>query len=423
MEGGGIAPSDQSAVRRARARRGWWRKLLLYAAGTAVVAAVAWGFWPRPSQVEAGVVTRGPLTVAVLEEGKTRIRHRYTISAPVAGMLGRVPLRAGAAIRAGETVLASIEAASSGFLDPRTIAQGEAAVRSAEAARMLRESEFERAKEALELARKEFARVDELLKTRSVSVDAWDAAENRVKLLMREVNSAEFAIRVAEFEAAQAKAALLPVSALDLTATEPLRIVAPVNGFVLQVFEESARVVTQGTPIMEVGDLRDMEAEIELLSSDAVAVAPGAMVSIEQWGGGEPLRGRVSLVEPGGFTKISALGVEEQRVRARVDFLDPLPPGRELGDRFRVEARIVTWHGDNVLQVPSGALFRRGRDWRAFVIEGGRARARTVRVGHNSGTAAEVMSGLTEGETVVVHPPDGITDGVSVAVEDQDGRE
>jgi HlyD family secretion protein len=412
-----MPPSDQPAVRRRRSRRGWWRRLVLYACGAAIVGAVVAGFWPKPSQVEAGVVTRGPLTVSVLEEGKTHIRHRYTISAPVAGMLDRVPLRAGAPIKAGETVLATIDAASSGFLDPRTRAQGEAGVRSAEAAKMLRESEFERAKEALELARKEFARVDELLKTRSVSVDAWDAAENRVKLLIREVNSAEFAIRVAEYEAAQAKAALLPVSALEPATTEPLRIVAPIDGFVLQVYEESARVLTQGTRIMEVGDLRDMEAEIELLSSDAVAVTPGANVSIEQWGGGEPLRGRVSLVEPGGFTKISALGVEEQRVRVRVDFLDPLPPGRELGDRFRIEARIVTWHADDVLQVPSGALFRRRGDWMAFVIEGGRARLRTVSVDHNNGSAAEVTSGLTEGQTVILHPPDTVAEGASVTVE------
>ncbi|MFZ7126160.1 MAG: efflux RND transporter periplasmic adaptor subunit [Desulfobacterales bacterium] len=173
--------------------------------------------------------------------------------------------------------------------------------------------------------------------------------------------------------------------------------------------------MTPGDPIMEVGDPNDLEAEIELLSSDAVAVSPGADVSIEQWGGETPLRGRVSLVERGGFTKISALGVEEQRVRVRVEFLDPFPPGRELGDRFRVEARIVTWHGDDVLQVPAGALFRRGGDWMVFVVENGKARLRTVDIAHNNGIAAEVRAGLSLQDSVIVYPPDGVTDGASVS--------
>src|SRR5215468_885975 len=177
----------------------------------------------------------------------------------------------------------------------------------------------------------------------------------------------------------------------------PLQILAPVDGYVLNVYEESARVVTPGMPIMEVGDPQDLEAEIELLSSDAVGVTPGAEVSIEHWGGDAPLRGRVSVVERGGFTKVSALGVEEQRVKVRVDFLDPLPPGRELGDRYRVEARIVTWHGDNVLQVPTGALFRRGNEWMTFTIKERKARLRKIKIAHNNGVDAEVRSGLSEG--------------------------
>jgi HlyD family secretion protein len=165
---------------------------------------------------------------------------------------------------------------------------------------------------------------------------------------------------------------------------------------------------------MEVGDPNDIEAEIELLSSDAVGVAPGAEVSIEQWGGDAPLRGKVSVVEPGGYTKISALGVEEQRVKVRVDFLDPLPPGKSLGDRYRVEARIVTWRGEKVLQVPTGALFRRGGDWMTFTLDGSTARQTKVEIAHNNGTAAEVRSGLTEGQRVIVHPPDSVADGASV---------
>jgi len=168
-------------------------------------------------------------------------------------------------------------------------------------------------------------------------------------------------------------------------------------------------------PIMEVGDPQDLEAEIELLSSDAVGVAPGADVSIEHWGGESPLRGRVSLVEPGAFTKISALGVEEQRVKVRVDFVDPAPPGRDLGDRYRVEARIVTWRGNGVLQVPTGALFRRGNDWMTFAVKEGKASLRRVEISHNNGVDAEVHSGLSEGDAVIIHPRDSVHDGASVS--------
>jgi len=179
--------------------------------------------------------------------------------------------------------------------------------------------------------------------------------------------------------------------------------------------EESAKVITAGMPIMEVGDTNDLEAEIELLSSDAVAVQAGAEVTIEQWGGDKPLRGKVSIVEPGGYTKVSSLGVEEQRVKVRVDFLEPLPPGTFLGDRYRVEARIVTWHGESVLQVPTGALFRRGGDWMTFLYAGGKARLTKVEIQHNSGVAAEIRSGLSEGQKVIIHPPDAVADGAKVA--------
>ena len=191
---------------------------------------------------------------------------------------------------------------------------------------------------------------------------------------------------------------------------------APVNGFVLTVMEESARAVTPGLPLMEVGDPNDLEAEIELLSSDAVSVQPGAEVSIEKWGGEAPLRGRVSLVEPGGYTKFSALGVEEQRVKVRVDFLEPPPAGTWLGDRFRVEARILTWQADNVMQVPSGALFRKGDEWMTFLFEDGKARAVRVTTRHNNGLTAEITGGLAVGQTVLLHPPDKVVDGTAVVL-------
>jgi HlyD family secretion protein len=408
--------SKPAASRTTRSQRGRWRKFVPYVIAVAILAAVVAGLRPKPITVETASVTRGPLLVTVFEEGKTRIRHRYVISPPVAGFLNRVELRAGAPIKAGETVLATIRAEPSGFLDPRTRAEAEARAKAAETTRMQRQAEVDRANASLELAGKEFTRADALRKTGAIATQQWDSAENRVQVLTRELRASEFALRVADFEVAQAHAALLQASEPTAEQSEPLKIISPVDGYVLNVYEESARIVTPATPIMEVGDPRDLEAEIELLSSDAVGVEPGADVSIEQWGGEAPLRARVSVVEPGAFTKISALGVEEQRVKVRVDFLDPMPPGRELGDRYRVEARIVTWRGVDVLQVPTGALFRRGSDWMAFVVENGKAVLRKVEITHNNGVAAEVGSGLSQDDVVIIHPPDAVKDGAAVAV-------
>jgi HlyD family secretion protein len=285
---------------------------------------------------------------------------------------------------------------------------------------MQRGTQVERAKASLMLAEKEMARAKELKQSGAIATKEWDSAESQVNVLTRELNASEFALQVAEFEYAQAQATLqMQAKSPTTDKVEPYKIISPVNGFVLNVFEENSRVVAPGTQIMEVGDPNDMEAEIELLSSDAVGVQPGATVSIEQWGGDHPLRARVTVVEPGGFTKISALGVEEQRVRVRVDFIDPLPPGKFLGDRYRVEARIITWHSESVLQVPTGALFRRGGDWMTFLVDGGKARLAKADIAHNNGTAAEVTGGITKGQTVIVHPPDAVSDGHAVKARSQ----
>ncbi len=385
--------------------------MLLWVVIAALAAALGASLRPRPVQVELAVTQTGPLTVSVLEEGKTRIRHRYVVAAPIAGMLERIALRAGDRLEAGKTVLATIQPTPAGFLDPRSQAEAEARVQMAEAAQRQRQAQLERAQAALEMAEKEKTRVTRLQKDGAVSLRELDQAANLVEVLMREVRAAEFALEVSVFEIAQARAAARQAGTLTDETSEPITLLAPVSGFVLNVLEESARPVTPGLALLEVGDPADLEAEIEMLSGDAVAVHPGAEVSIEQWGGERPLRGKVTMVEPGGFTKFSALGVEEQRVKVRVDFVDPIPPDRTLGDRFRVEARIVTWHGESVLQVPAGALFRRGNDWMAFVYEHGRARATKVDIGRHNGVAAEVLSGLSPGQQVILHPPDAVADG------------
>jgi HlyD family secretion protein len=387
------------------------RKLIIYTLMALLAVAVVIGLWPRPTPVDTAAVVRAPLTVSVLEEGRTRIRHRYVISPAVGGYLHRVAHRAGAPIQAGQTVLATIEAEPSQFLDPRTRAMAEARVQSTQALREQQRANVERVQAELDLSQKELERIDTLRREDIATQQQWDAASTRVQVLTRELNSARFALRAAQFEVEQARANLQQAATPQSDGAAAIRIVAPVDGYILNVYEENARIIPAGTPIMEIGDPRDLEAEIELLSSDAVAVKPGAEVWIDHWGGGTPLRGEVHLVEPGAFTKVSALGVEEQRVNVRVNFLETPPEGFALGDRYRVEARIVTWHDDDVLQLPTGALFRRGNAWMAFAIEEGRARLREVQVGRNNGTAAQVRAGLAEGQVVIIYPPDNLADG------------
>ena len=406
-----------------RNKRTRLRKILIYIMLAVMVVAIVVGLWPGPTPVETAAVIEAPLTVDVLEEGRTRIRHRYVISPSVGGYLHRVAHRAGAPIQAGKTVLATIEAEPSHFLDPRSRAMAEARLQSARAIREQQREGVERVQAELDLAKKNFDRIDSMRQRDFATQQQWEEAQTRVQVITRELNAARFALRAAEFEVEQARAGVQQGSASPENAAASMQIVAPVDGYVLNVYEESARVIPPGTPIMEIGDPRDLEAEIELLSSDAVAVNPGAEVWIDHWGGNTPLRGVVYLVEPGGFTKVSALGVEEQRVLVRVNFLETPPEEFRLGDRYRVEARIVTWHGEEVLQVPTGALFRRGNAWMAFAVEDDRARLREVNIGHNNGVAAQVLSGLEKGEEVIVYPPDHLTDGDRVAAQKGSGQD
>lgn len=395
-------------------KKGVFRRAVPWLIVAALAAGIGYGLKPKPLVVETDKVTRGPLVVSVIEEGKTRIRHRHVVSPPIAGYLRRVELRAGAPIVRGETVLAVIEASTSAFLDPRTKAEAEARIKAAEAVRETRQADLDRADAALDLATKQRERQEKMLRTGATAVQEYDIAAADEQVRRREKNAAEFALRAAASDVDVARAALLQAQAPSAEQARPITIIAPVDGYVLNVYEESARQVTAGLPIMEVGDPRDLEAEIELLSSDAVGVVPGAEVSIEQWGGEKPLRGKVTVVEPGGFTKVSSLGVEEQRVKTRVDFLDPIPPGHTFGDRYRVEARIVTWKGDDVPQVPTGALFRKGNQWMTFRAADGVAKETKLVIGKNNGVSAQVLEGLGEGDVVILHPPDPVKDGVRV---------
>jgi HlyD family secretion protein len=390
------------------------RKLFPWLIVFVLAGAVFYGLKPKPLVVDLAEIKRGSLSVSVVEEGKTRIRHRHVISPPVAGYLRRVELRAGSPIVRGKTVLAVIQASTSNFLDPRTKAEAEARIKTSEAIRETRQADLDRASAALDLAEKQLERQEKLRQSGAAADQDYDIAAAEAQVRRRERNAAEFAVRAAESDVDVARAALLQAQAPSADQAKPIEVLAPVDGFVLNVFEESERPVTPGLPIMEVGDINDLEAEIELLSSDAVGISPGADVSIEQWGGGTSLKGKVSVVEPGGFTKISSLGVEEQRVKVRVDFIDPVPPGHTFGDRYRVEARIITWKGDDVLQIPTGALYRKGNQWMTFIAENGVARETKVTIGQNNGISAQVLEGLEAGTKVILHPPDKVEDGAAL---------
>lgn len=406
--------SSSPAAPRVKPGRRWSRRLP-WLGGALLVGLIVVGLWPRALPVELATVTRGPLAVTVDEEGMTRVKNRYVISSPVGGLLRRIDLKAGAKVEAGRTVLAVLDTRGADLLDARSQAQAEARVQAATAALNQASALLQSAEAGARLAHAEHERMARLFQGDSVSQQELDAAEERDTRAAQAARAATFARQVAEFELQQAQAVLMRGQGDAADRAKPLVITAPVDGRVLRVFQESERVVPAGFALLEVGDPTDLEARIEVLSRDAVAIKPGARVELVKWGGANPLHGRVRVVEPSAFTKISALGVEEQRVNVIVDFLDPLAARPTLGDAYRVEARIVTWESPDVLQTSAGALFQQGQDWQAYVIDSGRARLRSVQVGPGNGQATEILGGLKAGDQVVVYPGDKVEDGVRVA--------
>lgn len=391
-----------------------WRRQLPYWGGVLLALVIAVGLWPAAVPVELGSVARGPLVVTVDEEGMTRVKNRYVVTAPVAGQLRRIDWKPGAIVEAGKTVLAVLETGGADFLDARSQAATEARGQAAAAAREAAAAQQARATATAKLFGADFARAQELFAKRVFSRQEFDAAQMRADTAAQDVRAADFALKVAEFELQQARALLTRGTIAGGPAAEPLVITSPVSGKILRVHQESARLVPAGFPLMEVGDPTDLEVRIEVLSRDGVAIHPGAPVTLLQWGGTEPLKARVRLVEPSAFTKISALGVEEQRVYVVADFTDPVERRPTLGDSYRVEARVVIWENPNVLRTPSGSLFQRAGGWQAYVAAGGRAQLRAVKVGRNNGTEAEVLAGLQEGESVILYPGDKVEEGARV---------
>jgi HlyD family secretion protein len=389
-------------------RQLWWSLL-----GLGLAGGLAYAFRPQPVGVDVARVARGTLRVTVEAEGKTRLKDRYVVSAPLAGRLLRVELKAGDAVEAGRTLLAAIEPADPELLDPRARAEAEARVKAAEAAQARAGPLLGHARTAAEYARTELERAQRLYAASTVSHQDLDNAEQRERLTADELKSAEFAAQIAAFELEQARAALLGGPASG-SASARFELGSPITGRVLRVFQESSTVVPAGARLLELGDPANLEVEVEVLSGDAVKIPTGAKVFLEHWGGEAPLPARVRMVEPSAFTKISALGVEEQRVYVIADFTGPPAARRAVGDGFRVEARIVVAEGENILKVPTGALFREGGDWAVFVAQGGRAVLQKIQIDRRNDLEAEVLSGLDEGATVIIHPSDRVSDGVRV---------
>jgi len=379
------------------------RRWLPYAGGILLVGLIAAGLWPQPAPIETALATVGSLRATVNEEGKTRIRQRYVVSAPVAGQLRRIAFKAGDEVHTS-TVVAVIEPVQPSMLDARARSQAEARRDSASAS-------LEKARANAAFATSELRRFEKLFSDNTVSTQELEAAQLREASAAKERAAAESGLR--EAEAALAEFATGKPAGTNAPC-DPVEVKAPVQGRVLKVFEENARVVSAGTTLLEVGDPTDLEVVVEVISRDGAAMVPGAKVEFEQWGGNAPLLGRLRLVEPAAFTKVSALGVEEQRVNVVVDLVTPPDQRRGVGDAFRVEARIVVWETDRALKVPAGALFRQRDDWAAFVLVDGRAQLRTVKIGRSSATEAQVLEGLREGDAVVLYPGSRIQSGQRV---------
>ncbi|MHC4875542.1 MAG: efflux RND transporter periplasmic adaptor subunit [Planctomycetota bacterium] len=394
-----------------------WRRLVWLVVLACVVGAVVFAFRPQPVLVDTTPVGRGALQVTVDEDGRTRIRERYVVSAPLNGRLQRITLKPGDDVTRETTVVATIEPVDPSLLDERSLAETQARVSAAESTVQRAAALVERAKEVLDRAESELGRVHRLAGENAASPEEVENAQLAFRVASRDHQAAIFSREIADFERELAQAALIRSGGQDNSgaSAEYLVIRAPISGRVLRVFEENSRVVTPGTPLLELGDAADLELEIDVLSSDGVRIRPGQEVIIDHWGGEQPLRGSVRLIEPSAFTKVSALGVEEQRVNVIVDLTDPPEQRQGLGDAFRIEAHIVTWHSDDVLRIPMSALFRSGEHWSVFAVRSDRAELVTVEPGHRSSLEVEILAGLVEGDEIVLYPGDRIRDGTTIA--------
>ena len=393
-------------------------KIALGIAAAALAALVVWALRPQPQLVETASVTRGAFEQTVSDDGKTRVRERYVVSAPLAGRVERIELKAGDPVREGQ-VVAVLTPSMPAFLDARTVRELEARVGAAEAQRLRAAAEVQKVEAQVAQARSDLERAKMLSHEGYVSATALEQTRLALVTAEKGQEAARFAEHAAIHEVEQARATLVRYRAETAGKVVGARweVKSPITGSVLKVVQESEGVVALGAPLVEVADPRSLEAVVDVLSEEGVAIRPGMPARIELGSGVPPLAARVRRIEPAAFTKVSALGVEEQRVNVVLDFAEPLDKVQTIGDGFRVEAHIVTFRADDAVKAPVGALFRRGKDWAAFVVEEGRARLRSVKLARRNGQEAQIEQGLEPGETVVVYPSDALEDGARVKLQ------
>jgi len=390
-----------------------------------VLVGLVWFAWPRPIAVELASATRGPMEVTVDDEAKTRVRHVYTVSAPIAGKVLRIShpfgeqgisVHVGDRVKATETVVAVMQPTVPSFLDFRSREELQAMLGAADATVALAEAEVRRIEAALEFSRSELRRAEALARTDTISARNLEKAKLDVQTNEAALASAKAQLDVRRSERASVAARLIDPSSVTAPSNPSccIQLRTPVTGLVLKIIQDSEAVVQAGAPLLEIGDPLDLEVIADLLSTDAVQIKPGSLVRIDGWGG-SPIQGRVTRVDPAGFQKVSALGIEEQRVRTTIDLVDPPESWSRLGHDYRVIVHVTIWSAENVLRVPVGALFRQGEDWAVFSVKDGRARTTVVKIGHRNNRTAELLSGLSEGDRVVLHPSDRVRDGISVS--------
>lgn len=385
--------------------------------GILLLAGLVFALWPRAIAVDIAAVSEGPMSVAIEDDGVTRVREVYVVSAPIAGRMLRVEVHAGDAIEAQKTVIATIEPADPALRDARAQRELGFTVSAARAARDLAAANVRGREADLKLGRQELERTRQLFAKGIVAKARMDNAEAAVVSLEAALSTAQAALRQRAFEVKTVEASLVVPSDGNRTKGGEhccFTIRAPIDGQVLRVAQENEAVVQMGAPLVEVGDAADLEIVVDLLSTDAVKVSEGDAVLISRWGGEGVLNGRVRRVEPFGFMKVSSLGIEEQRVNVIVDLTDPRDRWRRLGHGYQIDAAILRWTSDKALQVPIGALFRQGADWAVFRVDGSRARLTPVKIGQMNDRTAQILDGLKPGDRVVSHPGERVSDGVSV---------
>ena len=385
------------------------------AAGLLAAAGVtAWLLVPASVSVETAAVTKGRFAATVDEDGKTRVRERYAVAAPLAGRLSRIRFKVGDQVQVDDAI-ATITPSPAPLMDPRTRREVEERLGVAEANLERARAVVERAKAQSDHANTDLTRARTLAQQGAATTQALERAELAVRLADRDLRAAEFQNHAAEHEISQMRALLARYGNDGNGHPDSWNIVSPVAGVVLKVAQESETIVQPGTLLLDVGDARDLEVVADVLSTDAVEIRPGADVDIDNWGGEGKLKGRVRRVEPAAFTKVSTLGVEEQRVNVLVDILSPAKQWARLGDGYRVDVQITVLARDEATIVPSGALFRRGEGWNVYVAKGGRAELRQIELLRRSGRFAAVASGLAPGEEVIVYPSDRVAPDVRIA--------